>query len=709
MLKFYLFLLTILFLLNGCSDIWNNPYPNSRSSENALYSAFTEQPKHLDPAKSYSSNEWVFVQSVYDSPLQYHYLKRPYTLEPNILSKMPERLFYDNNNQLLPQNTSQTIAYSDYVLSIIPGVLYQPHPSFIEENLKLSQAQIQQIYKLDDLKKTSTREVIASDFVHQIKRLAHPALHSPILSVMKEYIVGLSQTNTQLLKDYKTAKKQQKTPFLNLTKYDISGVEVLNKYQYKIRIKGHQPQFLYWLAMPFFTAIPPEADSFYAQKGLLEKNISLEWYPVGTGAFYLSTNNPNKEMVLTKNPNFRHQTYPTQGSLKDKKLGLLADAGKPLPLVDKIYFSLERESIPYWHKFLQGYYDRARVSSEHFDQAISIDKQGEKSLSNQMQVLDIRLIESKGATIYYASFNFADSLVGGNSEQARLLRQAIATAVDMETYVSIFLNGQASIAHHPVPKGFFGFDDKPNPQFYEAKFDDKRQANKVQKKSLAQARVLLEKAGYTNGINPKTAKALTLSFNTTDIGPDAQARLSWIKNQFNKLGINLLIDATNYSTFLNKIRKGDMQIFESGWGADYPDAQNFLFLFYSPNGKLKYGGDNSANYHNSQFDELFKQMKNIPNNAARKNMISQMIKLWQHDTPWAWAYTPNSSVLAHSWVGNVKPNAIAKNTLKYQKMSAQKRLAYQQKHNKIAIMPLIIFAILLGLVLLSFYRKSRNK
>ena len=693
-LKPIIIVLLALSLLSACSDIWNNPYPSNRDHENALYSAFSEQPKHLDPAKSYSSNEWVFVQSIYDSPLQYHYLKRPYTLEPNITSQMPQVVFYDKNNQILPKNTTQTIAHSDYIINILPKVFYQPHPAFVKENLQLTAKQINHIYKLDDIKTTSTRELVASDFVHQVKRLAHPAYHSPILSVMKEYIQGFSQFNSRLLKAY------QKKSFLDLNQYNIAGVKVLSRYQYKIRIKGHQPQFLYWLAMPFFTAIPPEADQFYAQKGLLEKNINLDWYPIGTGAFYLTVNNPNKEMVLTRNPNFRKQTYPNQGSARDKKMGLLSDKGQLLPFVDKIYFSLERETIPYWHKFLQGYYDRVGVSSEYFDQAISIQSQGKKTLSDPMKKRHISLVQSKGATIYYAGFNMADEFIGGNNKQANLLRQAIAIAMDMDTYISIFLNGQANIAHHPVPKGFFGYDEQKNSLLYDIN------TPKASKKSINYAKQLLEEAGYKDGINQKTGKQLTLTFNTTDIGPSAQARLSWIKKQFDKLNINLLIDATNYSTFLDKMRQGQIQLFESGWGADYPDAENFLFLFYSKNGKVKYGGDNSGNYDNAQFDKLFRQMKNMDNTPLRHQIIHQMIKIWQKQTPWAWAYTPNSSILVHHWVGNVKPNAMARNTLKYQKMSIDKRLAYQQVHNKIAYLPLLIIGLVLGLVVLLSRRQK---
>ena len=48
-------------------------------------------------------------------------------------------------------------------------------------------------------------------------------------------------------------------------------------------MNGKYPQFLYWLAMPFFAPVPPEADAFYAPPGMKARNITLYWYPVGTG------------------------------------------------------------------------------------------------------------------------------------------------------------------------------------------------------------------------------------------------------------------------------------------------------------------------------------------------------------------------------------------------------------------------------------------
>ena len=98
--------------------------------------------------------------------------------------------------------------------------------------------------------------------------------------------------------------------------------------------------------MPFFAPVPPEADRFYGQPGLTQKNITLDWYPVGTGPYMLTVNNPNRQMVLERNPNYRGETYPAEGEPGDAERGLLQDAGKPLPFINRVVFSLEKEQIP---------------------------------------------------------------------------------------------------------------------------------------------------------------------------------------------------------------------------------------------------------------------------------------------------------------------------------------------------------------------------
>src|SRR5258705_13980948 len=112
-------------------------------------------------------------------------------------------------------------------------------------------------------------------------------------------------------------------PWIDLRAYELAGVKALDRHTYRVRIRGKYPQFVYWLAMPFFAPIPWEAEKFFHQPGMAERNFSLDWWPVGTGAFMLSENQPNARMVLARNPNFRGEPYPSEGEPGDAARGLL--------------------------------------------------------------------------------------------------------------------------------------------------------------------------------------------------------------------------------------------------------------------------------------------------------------------------------------------------------------------------------------------------
>jgi oligopeptide transport system substrate-binding protein len=298
----YKILLLLSLFLTACDvSQLNNPYPEDEGKLQVLYQSFSERPKHLDPAVAYSENEYAFIAQIYEPPFQYHYLNRPYQLAPLTASKMPEINYLNKQGEKLGEGAKDSdIAYTDYVIDIQPNIEYQPHPALAKKAQgdyiyhHLTQQQIQSLNKLNDFKSTGSRELTAEDYVYQIKRLAHPKIQSPIAEIMKNYIVGFDDFSKQAID----------RPKAGIRNMPMAGVEVINRYQYRIRINGKYPQFRFWLAMPFFSPMPWEADVFYDQTGLSDKNITLDWFPIGTGPYLLAENNPNRRMVLLKNPSF---------------------------------------------------------------------------------------------------------------------------------------------------------------------------------------------------------------------------------------------------------------------------------------------------------------------------------------------------------------------------------------------------------------------
>ena len=704
-------------LLSACSsDSWNNPYPPSAENGNILYSAFAERPKHLDPVQSYSSNEILFTAQIYEPPLQFHYLKRPYKLVPLSASEMPVAQYFNSNGERLPEGVdNEEISYTVYEISIKPGIRYQPHPAFARNEKKefiyhnLSAEDLADIYELKDFPYTDTRELTAKDYVYEIKRLAHPRLHSPIFGLMSDYIIGLKElSNTLRAAANLQLETKDKGTYLDLNKFPLEGAQVVDSHTYRIKIKGKYPQFMYWLAMPFFAPIPWEADRFYTQQGLVEKNITLDWYPVGTGPYMLTDNNPNLMMVLEKNPNFHGESYPVGDKTNNLKSDLLEDAGKPLPFIDKIMFYRDKESIPRWNKFLQGYYDASGIGSDSFDQAVQITGQGEATVTKEMKAKGIRLEEAVATSTYYVGFNMLDPKVGGLTESSKKLRQAISIAVDYEEFISIFANGRGIPAQGPIAPGIFGHrygKEGINPIVYNWK------NNRLKRKAIETARGLLAEAGYPNGIDIKTNAPLVLYFDVTARGPEDKSKLDWMSKQFQKLNIQLVIRSTDYNRFQDKIRQGSAQIFEWGWNADYPDPENFLFLLHGPQRKVGNDGENAANYDNPEYNVLFEQMKNMDDSPERQEIIDQMLRILREDSPWIWGYHPKDYALYHEWYTNVKPNKMSHNNMKYHRIDSNMREEKRLHWNKPVFWPLAVFLIVLivGLVpAVVMYRKKER-
>ena len=130
--------------------------------------------------------------------------------------------------------------------------------------------------------------------------------------------------------------------------------------------------------MPFFAPMPWEADRFYAQPGMKQRNYHLDWYPVGTGAFWLRGEQSQPAHGAGAQPQLSTASaIPTEGMPEDEAAGPAGGRRPSLPFIDRAVYSLEKESIPYWNKFLQGYYDSSGISSDAFDQAIQFSDQGE--------------------------------------------------------------------------------------------------------------------------------------------------------------------------------------------------------------------------------------------------------------------------------------------------------------------------------------------
>lgn len=677
--------------------LWNAPHPMDPHRK-VGQRFFSSPPKTLDPGRSYAANEAMFLGNVVEPPLTYDYLKRPYTLIPLTLTRMPSVVFYNKTGQVIhPKASYAKVAKTVYRFTLRSDIRYQPHPAFARHGRHfrywpLKRADVRDVDQLKDFQARGTRLLRAADYVYAIKRLADPQVGSPIEKVFEARVVGFPKLHRTFIA-WRASRGEQRIDYRDFV---LEGAKVVGPRQFEVMTKGHDPQFLYWFTMSFMAPIPWEVDRWYAEPLLREKSIGWDTSPVGTGPYYLTLNEPNRLMVLTRNPYYHKDFYPQHGSQKDRHQGLLKRAGARLPMVDAFRFTFEKETVPIWTKFRQGFYDASGVGEDQFNEAIDLDADGHMRLTPRMRSQGVRLYSEVQPGIFYLAFNMLDPVVGGRSPRARALRQAIALAVDFSAYIDLFLNGRGELAFGPIPPGLEGYR-------WEHTTGLAAQMNLSHR--LRRARELMKEAGYPGGINPATERPLVLFEDVaSNGGPEQHAVLAWMRQQFRKIGIDLQIRATQYSRFQTKLRTGRAQIFSFGWMADYADPENFLFLFYGPNGKVHHGGENAANYDSPHFDAWYDQLKLVREPGARLRLIQKMLKQLNHDQPWVWGYYPKMLVLRHAWNDPIKLNPMANNLLKYDNLDPKVRYTRVTQWNQPKTMVLYAMAaLLLLMVVVAWY------
>lgn len=725
--------ITMLSALAGCT---NNPYRPGESEQATYFTSYRVPTAKLDPANGYYSHEGGVIDQIYDAPFTYHYLKRPYTLIPHTATAIPEPEYYDSDGNRIPDRDPlpERVARAEYTVRIKPGVLYQNHPcfarnadgEFVYQDVSLKA--IRPFAYPSEFTHQGTRELRAADYALQIRRLADPRTECPIYSTVKSYILGLEElheTYKKALDDERTRRKdatggqysqeqsERKNPIrLDYMAHAFPGVEVLDAYTYKVVLKRKYPQILYWMCMHFFGPVPQEALDFYAQPAMFEKQFNMTRCPVGSGPYFLETYRPNEVIVLRRNPNYREDNYPSEGMPGDRAAGLLADAGKRIPFIERQVIRIEKEAIPAWSKFLQGYYDVSEITSDVFDQAIQITGTQEPTLSDAMEAKGIRLITDVEPSFWFTKFNMLDDIVGGYTDEKRALRQAVSIVLDANEYLDIFFNGRGVAASGPVPPGIFGHRagaEGVNPHVDEWDPVLKRS----RRKPIETARKLMAKAGFAGGRMPD-GSPLTLYFDHSSSGdPTFRSRLEWMQRKLDLIGVRIKERATELSRFREKLRQGNWQMSGGGWLADYPDPENFLFLFYGPNSKAKKGGTNATNYESAEFDRFFLQMETMANGPKRQELIDAAMAVLQNDAPAVWDFYPVAYSLQHAWYHNVKPNRmLRKAAMKYRRIEPEPRVARQQEWNRPVFWPIVILlacvAVAVVPAVVRTYRRERG-
>jgi len=553
----------------------------SKEPANTLHISSIAKIKGLDPVLAgddlYASEE---VSRVYDTLYQYEYLKRPYVLEPAIAEAMPQM-----------SGDGKTIT-----VKLKKGILFQDDPSFSETGGK-------------------GRELTAQDVVYSFERVADPKLNSPGWWIFDGKVVGLNQWHDDMVK---AAATDYSKP--------IEGFKALDRYTVQIKLNQRNYQFFYVLAMPYVGIVPHEAVDHYGK--------DFVNHPVGSGPFKLKEFNPSSRLVWDRNPTYRKETYPTAGELDDQKNGLLSEAGKTLPLSDRIVINIIEEDQPRWLNFLSKKLDVLVIPKDNFTQVVGKDDELLPEYKNQGMILQkTPLLETVHITL-----NMADPVIGKN----KFLRQALSQAFDSKGMIDLFYNGAALAAQGPIPPGLSGYDPNLKNPYLQA--------------NVAKAKELMSKAGYPNGEGLAPLEVLSQSDTT-----DRQIN-EYMEKQFGQIGVKFNNNEGSWPQFQDAVKNKKGQVWSFSWSADYPDAEDFLQLFYSKNSSP---GSNDSNYSNPEYDKLYDKALTLPDSPARTVIYQQMVKMVNEDCPWIPFAHRVWHVMEHPWVHGYKYSDVISNRWKY--------------------------------------------
>lgn len=457
------------------------------------------------------------------------------------------------------------------------------------------------------------REVEAEDFIYSWKRLADPANKSESYWIFRDKVVGYDEWREKLV----LGQANYSTP--------IAGLQALDKHTLKITLKAPNYQILFQFASAAAVVVAREVVQHYGTE--------FSSHPVGTGAYVLKSWTRNSKLILERSPTFRAVEYPREGEPADRSEGLLASAGERLPLVSNIVIYELTEEQPQWLLFQKRELDVWQVTKDYLPEILD---NGE--LRPQYKTKHIQLALPVSQDVTYVGMNMENPYL-----KDKKIRQAIAYSYDQSLLLKKFFNSLVTPAHGPIPPLLDGYrSDLKNP---------------YQGPNIEKAKALLVEAGYPNGEGLPVFKFEMAATHTT-----ARQMAEYFKEQVSQIGIRIQLQPNTWPQFNEKLKSKKADIFEMAWNGDYPDAENFLQLFYSKNISP---GPNSANYSNPQFDQMFEHSLKLAPGPERTILYQKMEGMIIEDVPWIFNLHRRFVYVRQPWVKNHKHNQMVMDTYKY--------------------------------------------
>jgi len=466
------------------------------------------------------------------------------------------------------------------------------------------------------------RTVKAADFINSFKRVAFIPTRSTGWWLFDGKIKGLNEWRNKVGSD--------SSAFYNTS---IEGLKALDDETLLIELNKPFPQLLYILSMTFTSPIPEEI--------IRKTNNDLSENFAGTGAYFINKFNLAQGASLKKFPHYTTSVYPTQGDRYSNENNLLRDAGKKLPFIEDVELVVIKEAQTDWLNFLKQKIDLINLTKDHYHSALT----PEGKLKPELIEENIKVQVSPTLIYWWIQFNMKDALLGKNLN----LRNAIAHAVNIDKYLELFTYNIGQKANSIFPPGIPGYSPSRDlPYHYD----------------LVKAKEYLAKAGHPEG---KGLPTFIFSIRGTDTRKRQMGE--FIQKELQAIGINTEIQINTFPAFLDKSRKGELQLWQGGWVMDYPDAENVLQLLYSENHPP---GPNSSHYKNPEFDKLFEKVKYLEDGEEKFVLMKKMEDIVNKDLPWVMQYYSRNYILYHDYLQNFRYSDIIYNSIKYLKIKNTK-------------------------------------
>ena len=337
----------------------------------------------------------------------------------------------------------------------------------------------------------------------------------------------------------------------------------------------------------------------------------------GTGPYELAYWRKNHEMVFE-----RRDRGPGAG-----------DRG-----FDRIRYLVVDDASTQWLMFLKGELDfLGEISRDNFDAIVGADGRIDAALEKA----GVRLHSTPTLEVMYLGINMKDPVLGPN----RRLRQALNAAFDYPAWER-FYNGRIAPCPTPVPPGVDGRLETSAPYAFD----------------LGKAKRLMAEAGYPDGIDPRTGRRLVLTMSIGRASQESREAGELTAAFYERIGVKLELAFLTWDAFLRAVNEGRVQMFRMGWVGDYPDAQNFLQLFYSKNASP---GPNHAAYANPGFDREFDAALSSLTAAERDGHWRKCQEIVMEDCPWVFTHVNKAYSLVRPTVRNYMPTDFPYGVEKY--------------------------------------------